>query len=222
MRFMGYVLRDSLNDESVLDHVRVCSERLEPLTGWAGVAFAFEGDEQAAGVLATRFCRALKPQGWYLDFSSEHGTLFVVYPDRFFRLVKDDQRGRAEAISHGLTLGIPAFQLDFAWSSMPLDEKLAADERFNELQHALVGLLEAIEVLGDAYRLRFPPGGDTVAMLEELNRQLAARGMFAATRSDVLPGPQGGANHVVLEGPEAEFLTALLRDAVKRLRGVEL
>lgn len=69
---------------------------------------AARAEELAAALSAT-----LSPEGgWYADFRAG-GEHVVVYPGRIFRYVVGDAVGRAEAVAHGRSLGVPEAQLDW-------------------------------------------------------------------------------------------------------------
>jgi hypothetical protein len=66
---------------------------------------------------APQFAEALsrnlqKEGGWYCDFHSAE-DVFVVFAERIFRYPFGDQAGRARAVEHGRSLGVPETQLDW-------------------------------------------------------------------------------------------------------------
>lgn len=74
----------------------------------------FEAEDETAEALAAAFARALLAEGgWYADFlvGSDH---VVVFADRVFRYRSGDRAGRAEAVAYGLTVGVPAHQMEWA------------------------------------------------------------------------------------------------------------
>jgi hypothetical protein len=72
----------------------------------------FEAGEDHAEALATALTAMLDAPGWYCDFKSP-SERFVVFPGRFFRYARGDKVARAEAQSHGRSLGVPEAQLDW-------------------------------------------------------------------------------------------------------------
>ena len=73
----------------------------------------FEADEAVADALAPALARALSPQGgWYADFTVGDDRV-VVFAGAVFRFPRGDQEGRARAAAHGVSVGVPAHQLDW-------------------------------------------------------------------------------------------------------------
>lgn len=86
---------------------------LEPAVGqpglWTLLTFVSDGDpDELAGKLAD----VLDRPGWYCDFRTEQKT-WVVYSQRVFSYPRGDEAGRAEAIEHGRSQGVPDAQLDW-------------------------------------------------------------------------------------------------------------
>lgn len=72
-----------------------------------------QGPDEAADHLASALADALiEGQGWYADFrvGADH---VVVFPGRVFRYTMGDQAGRDEAVAYGMSVGVPAYQLDW-------------------------------------------------------------------------------------------------------------
>jgi hypothetical protein len=72
----------------------------------------FEIDDGDALLLANALADVLDDTGWYVDFRSDQET-FVVFARQVFRYPRGDKIGRAEAESHGRSLGVPEAQLDW-------------------------------------------------------------------------------------------------------------
>ena len=74
----------------------------------------FEADDSIADRLAQALAAALAPDGgWYCDFAVGDERV-VVFADAVFRFPRGDAAGRARAVAHGLSVGVPAHQLDWA------------------------------------------------------------------------------------------------------------
>lgn len=116
----GVLIAESLRTGSVLDdaalRVRKISRNApEGVTQdqpkrWT--LLGFEVDEGEAGRLARRLADVLDDGPWYVDFRSDR-EVYVVFPGRVFRYPRGDEAGRAEAIAHGRSIGIPEGQLDW-------------------------------------------------------------------------------------------------------------
>jgi hypothetical protein len=72
----------------------------------------FEAPEATGDLLASVLAAALDAPGWYADFRSPAES-WVVFPRQVFHYRRGDATGRAEAVEHGRTLGIPEGQLDW-------------------------------------------------------------------------------------------------------------
>ncbi len=73
----------------------------------------FEVPAGRAPQFAEALSRNLEDKGgWYCDFRSAE-EVFVVFAGRIFRYPPGDQAGRARAVEHGRSLGVPEAQLDW-------------------------------------------------------------------------------------------------------------
>lgn len=73
----------------------------------------WEADDDLAAPIADALAAALEPtHGWYADFIAGDECV-VVFAGQVFRYRRGDQRGRAEAIAYGRSLGTPEHQLDW-------------------------------------------------------------------------------------------------------------
>jgi hypothetical protein len=77
---------------------------------WSVVEFEVSDDD--APRLADAFASVLSLPGWYVDFRSPAET-FVVFPGQVFRYPRGDAAGRARAMAHGRSVGVPEPQLDW-------------------------------------------------------------------------------------------------------------
>ncbi len=121
MKYKGLLLKESLNDESVLNLINTTKTEIwdniqnaaegQPKK-WTAIYFEFEGSEEEATIKAEVLSRALKHM-WYLNFSTEE-EIYVIYPKhKFYKYIKGDEQKKQEAINYGLSIGIPQSQLDW-------------------------------------------------------------------------------------------------------------
>ncbi len=116
---VGVILKESLEDLKVLDLVRVTRtetwqvRNAAPYQPPVWTALSFEADESQADELAQTMAGALKPQGWFINASTE-ADVYVIFPGRVFRYRKGDREQRQAAVEFGRSLAIPESQLD--WS----------------------------------------------------------------------------------------------------------
>jgi hypothetical protein len=72
----------------------------------------FDVADEHLGNLAPALAAALDDVGWYADFRTDEET-WVVYAGCVFRYPRGDANGRAAAIAHGRSRGVPEAQLDW-------------------------------------------------------------------------------------------------------------
>lgn len=115
--FTGLLLKESLQDERVLDLVRVAKievwdvENAENGQPEQWTAVSFEGDGDRADEVAGALSRVIKPE-WYANFSTET-HVYVLFENRVFRYAKGDKQAREEAQAYALSVGIPESQVDW-------------------------------------------------------------------------------------------------------------
>ena len=73
----------------------------------------FEAADEVADLLAAALAEALLTEGgWYADFWVDNDHV-VVFAGAVFRYGPGDWAGRAQAVEHGRSVGVPAHQLDW-------------------------------------------------------------------------------------------------------------
>ncbi|MFD0564430.1 hypothetical protein ACFQ2M_22305 [Kitasatospora saccharophila] len=74
----------------------------------------FESDAEDDAPLAEALADALSAEGgWYADYRVGDEERVVVFSGRVFRYSGADDPRRAEAVAHGVSVGVPAHQLDW-------------------------------------------------------------------------------------------------------------
>lgn len=122
MDFKGVIIKESLEDASVLDDVKILSTEVEPVTDehktpWIRqwTLHTVEVPSEKATKIAEKISEALdREHDWYADYKTdtEH---FIIYRDRVFHIIdRSDKEQCAAAIAYGISIGIPAYQVDFA------------------------------------------------------------------------------------------------------------
>jgi hypothetical protein len=117
MRFTGLLLKESLQDERVLDLIEVIKTETWHIDNTADfqpniwTALTFEGDENQADTIAEKMSQSLKPR-WYINISTEKHA-YVIFLGKVFKYPKGDQLKRAEAENYARSLGIPESQIDW-------------------------------------------------------------------------------------------------------------
>jgi hypothetical protein len=78
---------------------------------WTLIDFETEDDPDS---LADMLAECLSAEGgWYVDFTTSGGERVVVFAGKVFRYRPGDLAGRAEAVAHGRSVGVPEHQLDW-------------------------------------------------------------------------------------------------------------
>lgn len=115
----GLLLKESLADSNVLELVNVTKTESWQVSNAAAyqpttwTALSFEVEDSQADAISGKLSRALKPQGWYINASTDT-HVYVIFPGKVFKYRKGDSLQREEAKRHGRSIGIPESQLD--WS----------------------------------------------------------------------------------------------------------
>jgi hypothetical protein len=118
MKFEGLLIKESLKDESVLDHVQVTKvETWDASDRPVWTAVYFDGDASHADRVAQRLSHVLL-SGWYCNIATANDS-YVVFANRVFKYPRGEDQGRAEAQEYGRSLGLPEEQLDWG-ESYPL------------------------------------------------------------------------------------------------------
>lgn len=122
MNFKGVIIEESLADTSVLNDVKILSTKIEPVTDkhktpWVTrwTLHAVEIPAERATEIAEKISGALdREHNWYADYEtdSEH---YVVYRDKIFHITdRSDKKQYDAATAYGISIGIPAYQVDFS------------------------------------------------------------------------------------------------------------
>ncbi len=120
MNFTGMLLKESLNNEGVLDLVNVTKKEtwnIDSADDWqpkVWTAIFFEGEAKQVDEVAQKMSEAIKPR-WYLNISIEKDNEkieYVIFNNKIFKYKKGDKEKSKQAEEYGRSLGIPESQLD--------------------------------------------------------------------------------------------------------------
>ena len=115
--FKGLLLRESLQDERILELVQVTKTEVWNVANAEGgqperwTAISFEGESERADVVAEAMGQAMRPE-WYANFSTET-RVYVVFENRVYAYLKGDAKARAEVEAYAISVGIPESQVDW-------------------------------------------------------------------------------------------------------------
>lgn len=120
MVYNGVIIEESLKDKDVLTQVKITKTKVEPVTEhhktpWLKqwTLHTFEVTEDEAESVAEQLSKSLDNNYWYADFKN-NGYHFVIFPNKVFKVDRSKPEQYNPVIEHGLSLGIPDYQLDFS------------------------------------------------------------------------------------------------------------
>lgn len=122
MNFKGIIIEESLSDPSILNQVEIIDTKVEPVTSdhktpwvqqWTMHAVEFPVDQ--ADWIADELSKSLDADhadSWYADFKND-AYHYIVYLLKVFKVDLADPTLYEDAKKYGISLGIPAYQVDF-------------------------------------------------------------------------------------------------------------
>ena len=123
MPLRGVIIEESLENPDVLKEVKILRTKVEPATEkhktpWLKQWTLHTADipEGRAWEIAEKISLAIdhKHKGsWYADFKND-ATHYITFREKVFRIDRSRKEEYDEAVEYGLSLGIPAHQLDFS------------------------------------------------------------------------------------------------------------
>ena len=120
MKYTGVIVEESLENTDVLRGINIVSTEVELVTEehntpWINkwTMHTAEVPEDEIAVVVEKLCVSLiKTRPWYADFKNDQYH-YIVFSDKVFRVDLTRPVLYQEAKVHGLSLGIPEYQLDF-------------------------------------------------------------------------------------------------------------
>ena len=121
--FSGVIIAESLSKTDVLQRLKIFSTKVSIvtpehktpwLTQWTLHTVEISGD--SVSVVAKELSESFDmshPGSWYIDFKSDI-CHYIVYPHKVFQINRQIRSEYEEATRYGISIGIPAHQLDFA------------------------------------------------------------------------------------------------------------
>ena len=120
-KFQGTIIEESLFDKSVLDDIKITTTRVSPVTEeeqtpWLKqwTLHAVEIPEEEARNIAGVLRKALETEhDWYIDYKNADWH-YIIFRDKVFKVDRSKKEEYNEVTKHGISLGIPDYQLDFS------------------------------------------------------------------------------------------------------------
>jgi len=121
MNYLGTIIEESLGSKAVLQNVKILSTRVEEVTEkhqtpWLQqwTLHKVEIAEDKAERVAEQISHDLETahSAWYADYKNETWH-YIVFPNKVFKIDRDSREQHDRAKQYGLSLGIPAHQVDF-------------------------------------------------------------------------------------------------------------
>jgi hypothetical protein len=121
--FVGVIIEESLENKAVLQKVAIVKTRVAQVneshqTPWLEqwTLYDVEIPEGQAEQIAEEISLSLDPEhgaSWYADFRNADEHL-IIFRRKIFKIDRSNPEQYVEATQYGLSLGIPAHQLDFS------------------------------------------------------------------------------------------------------------
>jgi hypothetical protein len=122
MNYKGTIIEESLTDKGVLKDLKILSTEVELVTEkhktpWIKqwTMHEVEVPSEKAAEAAKKISQALDPEhNWYADYKTdtEH---YIIYRNKVFYITdRSDKKQYDEATKYGVSIGIPAYQVDFS------------------------------------------------------------------------------------------------------------
>jgi len=116
----GVIIEESLINKDVLKELHIVSTQVEQVTPehktpWLKqwTIHTIDVPQEEATAVAEKLSRSLDGNYWYADFMDDK-THYVIFPNKVFKVDRSRPDQYEAVVAHGLSLNIPAYQLDFS------------------------------------------------------------------------------------------------------------
>jgi len=120
MDYIGIIIEESLENKDVLKKIKILGTKIEAITDkhktpWIKhwTIHTVKITSEKAAKIAEELSECLdSAHSWYADF--KNGELhFIIFRNKIFRVDKTNKKEYDQARKYGISLGIPAYQIDF-------------------------------------------------------------------------------------------------------------
>lgn len=121
MNYTGVIIEESLEDNAVLYDVKIISTKVEKVTEkhktpWIKqwTLHTVEIPADTVDAVAGKISESLDSEhNWYADFKNDQFH-YIIYRNKVFKIDRKNPTLYKNARDHGISLGIPEYQVDFA------------------------------------------------------------------------------------------------------------
>jgi hypothetical protein len=122
MNYRGVIIEESLGNKDVLKEVSIKETQVEKATEeyktpWVSqwTLHSVEIPEDRAKEIAQKLSKSFDPEhpDWYADFKNDSHH-YIIFQNKVFKIDRSTPEQYQEAVQHGLSRGIPEYQLDFS------------------------------------------------------------------------------------------------------------
>jgi len=115
--FNGLIIKESLNDDSVLDYVTITKTEIWATPNkpkyWTAISFTSTNIDLPIKLSTSIKDKMDDGKAWYIDLKND-GIKYIIIKDNVYKYTLGDEESKNEVIRCCLSAGIPAHQLD--WS----------------------------------------------------------------------------------------------------------
>ena len=121
MDYEGVIIEESLEDKSVLSEVKIVKTKTEIVsekhrTPWVKqwTLHTVQIPEEKAKIIAEKISKSLDSKHhWYTDYKNDKFH-YIIFLNKIFLMHRDNKKEYDDATKYGISLGIPAYQVDFS------------------------------------------------------------------------------------------------------------
>lgn len=119
--YIGVIIEESLKDSTVMKDINIINTDIEQVTEkhktpWVKTWTKHNVEilEKQADDIANKLKDALDSEhDWYADFKNNNFH-YIIFKDKIFKVNRSKKDEYDEATKHGISLGIPDYQVDFS------------------------------------------------------------------------------------------------------------
>ncbi len=121
MNYTDIIIEESLDDTSLLSNLKVLNTEVEVVnenfkTPWLKqwTLHTVEIPDTEITSITEKLSHSFDKEhpDWYADFKNDESH-YIIFPNKVFNVRRSDPENYRPAVKHGLSLGIPIYQLNF-------------------------------------------------------------------------------------------------------------